>query len=79
MNFVAQHPLSNLGVPSIAKEFSHYTADDFKKLEIGKSIVKVGSSENDFELEAFWEKKRPKEEAEQVKKELIKQTQERYG
>lgn len=63
----------------IAKGFSHYIADDFKTLGRGESIVKVGSSEDDFELEAFWGKKRSKEEAEQVKKELIRHNQELYG
>ncbi|MDA2919709.1 type IV secretion system DNA-binding domain-containing protein [Desulfobacterota bacterium AH_259_B03_O07] len=78
-NIRVGYQMEGADAATIAKEFSHYTADDFKKLGRGKAIVKVGSSENDFELEAFWEKKRPKEEAEQVKQELIRQTQERYG
>ena len=61
----------------LAKGFAHYKAEDFLKLKLGEAIGKVGSSEDDFEITTTYTK--PPGGAKEVREELIKQTQERYG
>lgn len=62
---------------TLAKRFAHYKAEDFLNLKLGEAIGKVGSSEDDFEITTTYTE--PPAGAKEVREELIRQTQERYG
>ncbi len=63
----------------ITKGFAHYTEDDFKKLNIGQAIARVGGSDNDFEITTHYEPPSFSGGCGKKKKELIQLTQARYG
>jgi len=63
----------------LGKGFSNYTPEDLKNLKRGETIMRVGGSSNDFELNTRYEPVSVETSAPQIRERLIRQTQERYG